>query len=326
MQNIYVATVLIPELLKDTNGGFLRNSSSPLASAPLIKFWDEYGRDHVPAHRRLSGDSLTVEGIRENDALCVIIRFPHGNAFGEFLFGMVVARPINLDLPNSDFASVPYRYFGMTSDGERTVLDLTDKSMRDLGPGPAPEITAFVEWVLNYAVRGIAGATIQVPKQDEEMNKAISQAKRTLPGVLASFLAGDLSDSNFTVKVPVADGKFTEHFWLSHTTVMEGVFTGVVDADPTIISNVKRGDRRSARMEEVTDWMYARDGKMHGNYTLRELRNCGRCLLRCLLRRCRYRDHHLFHRGSLAASYARTGTLAMKLRRMPSPTAWLFSG
>jgi uncharacterized protein YegJ (DUF2314 family) len=88
--------------------------------------------------------------------------------------------------------------------------------------------------------------------------------------VLQRFVAGELRDANFTVKVAVKDAGVTEHFWLSETTYSDGRFSGIIDADPST-SIIKRGDRWTAPIEDVTDWMYTRNQKMYGNYTLRAL-------------------------------------------------------
>ena len=44
---------------------------------------------------------------------------------------------------------------------------------------------------------------------------AIERARRELPAVLQRFIAGELHDALFTVKVPIKDKGAVEHFWLS---------------------------------------------------------------------------------------------------------------
>ena len=38
-----------------------------------------------------------------------------------------------------------------------------------------------------------------------------------------------------------------------------------------MVSNEKMGQQYSLSKTEISDWMFMRDGKMHGNYTLRPL-------------------------------------------------------
>ena len=38
-----------------------------------------------------------------------------------------------------------------------------------------------------------------------------------------------------------------------------------------MVTNVKEGQKWSVKKSEISDWMFMRDGKMHGNYTMRPL-------------------------------------------------------
>jgi uncharacterized protein YegJ (DUF2314 family) len=113
--------------------------------------------------------------------------------------------------------------------------------------------------------------TVQIATQDEEMKKAIERARRELPAILARFVAGELNDSLFTVKVAFREGEVVEHVWLSDTTFHEGRFSGVLECDLHELKQVRRGDRVTAPMEEVTDWGYMSGGKMFGHHTLRAM-------------------------------------------------------
>jgi uncharacterized protein YegJ (DUF2314 family) len=77
--------------------------------------------------------------------------------------------------------------------------------------------------------------------------------------------------STHAVKVPIKDGEQTEHFWLSDVTFQNGEFTGTIDNDPGTVGNVKIGQKWTVKKDEISDWMFMRDGKMHGNYTMRPL-------------------------------------------------------
>ncbi|MBL9163420.1 MAG: DUF2314 domain-containing protein [Planctomycetaceae bacterium] len=73
------------------------------------------------------------------------------------------------------------------------------------------------------------------------------------------------------MKVPIADGEAVEHFWLVGVTYQNGEFSGTINNEPGMVSNVQMGDRRQVAKAEISDWLFMRDGKMHGNYTLRPL-------------------------------------------------------
>lgn len=50
-----------------------------------------------------------------------------------------------------------------------------------------------------------------------------------------------------------------------------GEFVGLISNLPDTVTDVKLGDQRKIAKDEISDWMYLRDGKMYGNYTMRPL-------------------------------------------------------
>ncbi|MEQ8788266.1 MAG: DUF2314 domain-containing protein [Pirellulaceae bacterium] len=104
---------------------------------------------------------------------------------------------------------------------------------------------------------------------EQEMQAAIARAKKEVDAFIAEFTEGDGSD--FSVKAPIEDQGDTEHFWLTHITYRDGLFEGVIGNDPGIVSNVRIGQKWTIKKEDISDWMYMRDGKIHGNYTMRPL-------------------------------------------------------
>ena len=103
----------------------------------------------------------------------------------------------------------------------------------------------------------------------KEMDEAIARARREVDTFIAILEKED--GENFGVKAPVTDKGQTEHFWLSDITYKDGKFDGLIGNDPGIVSNVKLGDKWSIKKEDISDWMYMRDGKIHGTYTMRPL-------------------------------------------------------
>jgi uncharacterized protein YegJ (DUF2314 family) len=77
--------------------------------------------------------------------------------------------------------------------------------------------------------------------------------------------------SDFGVKAPIEENGQTEHFWLTDLTFQNGEFSGKIGNDPGIVKNVKFGQDWKIKKEAISDWMFMRDGKMHGNYTMRPL-------------------------------------------------------
>lgn len=102
-----------------------------------------------------------------------------------------------------------------------------------------------------------------------EMQAAQERARSEVDQFVVVMSQG--AGENFAVKAPVRDGEKVEHFWLTGLTYTDGVFTGTINNDPGAVSNVKLGDPRSVPRGEISDWMYMKDGKIHGNYTMRPL-------------------------------------------------------
>ena len=112
---------------------------------------------------------------------------------------------------------------------------------------------------------------INVADDDQEMNAAIAKARDTLPQFWQTFEKREHGESDFALKVKITDRKGTEHFWLVDIERKDGKTLGTINNDPDIVRNVKLGDRIPIPEADISDWLYLRDGKMVGNYTLRVL-------------------------------------------------------
>ena len=110
---------------------------------------------------------------------------------------------------------------------------------------------------------------ILIEKDDPEMNAAKARARAETDAFLDKVHTGEAQD--FSVKVPVEDGTTVEYFWLKEVAYKDGVFTGKIDNDPEEVHTVKLGDAVTVKKDEIADWLYMQDGKMHGNYTMRVL-------------------------------------------------------
>ena len=127
--------------------------------------------------------------------------------------------------------------------------------------------------VLISAVTGCSkqDTVISVTKDDPEMNAAIANARAALPQFWQTFEKREHGESDFALKVKITDPKGTEHFWLTDIERKDGKTLGTINNDPDIVRNVKLGDRIPIPEADISDWLYMRDGKMVGNYTIRVL-------------------------------------------------------
>lgn len=196
---------------------------------------------------------------------------PTPSVVSEPLFCAGVLGPVDEEEWSDDaLRAAPLRYFvGLnTGPNQMEIGEMIEgESPKVFGEGPEPDVYLFTEWILNEAVRDEKVTSIR--SNDEAMVEAIAKAKESLPTITERFVAGELE--HFTVKVPVKDGEDVEHFWLSETRYADGVFSGVLDAEAQVVSNVELGQAYEAEAYEVIDWMHVDEGMMHGNFTLRAM-------------------------------------------------------
>lgn len=103
----------------------------------------------------------------------------------------------------------------------------------------------------------------------DEMDRAIARAKSEVDNFISILEKGEGSD--FSVKAPITEQGETEFFWVTDVTYKNGVFTGTIDNEPGVVTTVQLGQRWRVKKEEIADWSFKRNGKIHGNYTMRPL-------------------------------------------------------
>ena len=104
---------------------------------------------------------------------------------------------------------------------------------------------------------------------EQEMEAAIARARAEVDVFIAALEKG--KDSDYAVKAPIGDRGEVEHFWLTDVAYREGAFEGLIGNEPGLVANVKLGQKWKLRKSEISDWMFVRDEKIHGNYTMRPL-------------------------------------------------------
>lgn len=104
---------------------------------------------------------------------------------------------------------------------------------------------------------------------EREMDAAIARARSEVDAFIAEMEKGN--GENFAVKAPIEYQGQTEHFWLSDVVYRNGQFEGVISNEPGMAKNVRFGQKWTIKKSDISDWMYMRDEKMYGNYTMRPL-------------------------------------------------------
>jgi uncharacterized protein YegJ (DUF2314 family) len=103
----------------------------------------------------------------------------------------------------------------------------------------------------------------------QEMDLAIARARREVDSFVLELAKPTGTDH--AVKVPIVDGDETEHFWLIDISYENGEFKGEIGNEPGSVNNVKLGQKWTAKKNEISDWMFLKDGKVYGNFTVRPL-------------------------------------------------------
>jgi uncharacterized protein YegJ (DUF2314 family) len=119
----------------------------------------------------------------------------------------------------------------------------------------------------------IEGNVISTSKDDPDMLAAVDRARRTVTQFTEHLARPRAGEEGFSIKIGIKQRNDLELIWLGNTTFDGVTFHGVIDEAPASVRNVKVGDRKDARADEIYDWMYIADGKLVGGETIRALRN-----------------------------------------------------
>ncbi len=110
--------------------------------------------------------------------------------------------------------------------------------------------------------------TVRVADTDTTMNAAIAKAQATLDTFLATAAKPPAGTSGYKLKVAVADGADTEHFWVLPFRATEKGFEGTLANDPQIVRNVKSGQTIKFTRKEISDWGYVKNERQVGSFTV----------------------------------------------------------
>jgi uncharacterized protein YegJ (DUF2314 family) len=111
----------------------------------------------------------------------------------------------------------------------------------------------------------------QVADDDKQMDRAVENAQKSLGFFMAALRAKKNGDTVFEIKKGFVDGDKVEHLWIREITYDGKNFHGKIDNRPLEVNNVRLGQRVTVAPQDVTDWMFLKDGKLIGGYTTRVL-------------------------------------------------------
>jgi uncharacterized protein YegJ (DUF2314 family) len=102
-----------------------------------------------------------------------------------------------------------------------------------------------------------------------DMESAIENAQAHVDDFIEILQSGEVED--YSIKVEMSDGENTEHFWTSDVAYADGTFIAKIGNDAGLVEGVSLGDEVTRAKDEISDWLYIKDGLMHGNFTMRVL-------------------------------------------------------
>jgi uncharacterized protein YegJ (DUF2314 family) len=108
--------------------------------------------------------------------------------------------------------------------------------------------------------------TLMEEFDEATMDAAITKARGSVEEFITALAAQ--SAESYSVKAPIHEGEKTEHFWIVDVTYKDGTFSGTIGNDPGIVSTVKFGQKWELKKEEISDWMYTKDDRIYGGYTI----------------------------------------------------------
>jgi uncharacterized protein YegJ (DUF2314 family) len=111
---------------------------------------------------------------------------------------------------------------------------------------------------------------VVVSAENTAMNAAVFRARASLPEFKASLATPPAGATGFAVKVAFPYGADNrEHIWLLEPSFSDGQVSGIVNNEPEFVSSLKLGQRATQPEGQVSDWMYVREGVLHGGFTIR---------------------------------------------------------
>ncbi|MDG4896381.1 DUF2314 domain-containing protein [Mesorhizobium sp. WSM4976] len=109
---------------------------------------------------------------------------------------------------------------------------------------------------------------MMIASDDAEMATAIEKARSSLDEFLALADAPPPGTDRFKLKVMIADGNATEHFWVIPFKRTETGFVGILANQPEIVQNVVLGQNIEFTRDDISDWGYTRNGRQVGSFTV----------------------------------------------------------
>lgn len=129
--------------------------------------------------------------------------------------------------------------------------------------------------------------TMHIDHADEGLARIAEDARNTLPGFFWHLARARAGEKSFCVKYPLpagyeggfgtaggvgaAEGIVMEQVWLTGIYFKDGLYYGLLADAPMHLGGLQKGDRVVFETDDVTDWMYVRNGRIIGGLSVKYL-------------------------------------------------------
>lgn len=110
---------------------------------------------------------------------------------------------------------------------------------------------------------------VETPLSDAEMAQVAKLARETVQDFLDALSHPDGSMEHFAVRVPAVYKETTEHLWLVQPAYDGHSFTGVLSADARVVPGYRKGRKIRIGRDHISDWMYVKEGRLVGGFSIR---------------------------------------------------------
>ncbi len=119
--------------------------------------------------------------------------------------------------------------------------------------------------------RGDEPVIFSLSEDDNEMSSAIELANKTL--VDFDEVLKFSENQNFALKIRYDINDKSEHIWAVNIEKSDEDYFGIIDNLPNSEINIKLNEKVKIEKEKISDWMFSKNGKLVGGFTIRVLRN-----------------------------------------------------
>jgi len=107
---------------------------------------------------------------------------------------------------------------------------------------------------------------------DAEIQAAMEKARDTFAGFLAESMNNESAGTAFIAKVHAVTAQGAEDLWLSGVGAEGEAFSGAVESEPKVLTEVQVGQLIRFTPGELVEWHYFQDDKVVGAQVTRVLR------------------------------------------------------